>query len=71
MHILAPSDKKLPMHALDVKQNIFLQDFDFEPHTEDAEMQVNTLLETFSANMKIQNRAAIAHLIDTRKFMGQ
>ena len=34
-------------------------------------MQVYALLETFSAKMETRNRAAVWHLIDTVKFLGQ
>ena len=51
--------------------NIFLQAFQFERHIEHLELQVDDLLETFSAKMKTRNRAAIGRLIDTLKFMGQ
>ena len=45
--------------------------FAFERRIEDPELQVNTLLETFSAIIKTQNRAAIGNLIDTLKFIKQ
>ena len=38
---------------------------------EDPALQVDALLETSSAMMKIRNRAAIEHLIDTLKFIGR
>ena len=58
-------------YSLEVTLNIFLQAFEFERRIEDPELQVNALLETSSAKMKIRNRAAIGHLIDTLKFMRQ
>ena len=45
--------------------------FEFEHRIEAQELQVDVLLETSSAKMKTRNRAAIGHLIDTLKFMGQ
>ena len=59
------------MCSLKVKLNIFLQAFKFERRIEDPELQVDALLETSSAKMKTRNRAAIGHLIDTLKFIGQ
>ena len=56
---------------LEAKLNIFLQAFKFERRIEDSELQVDVLLETPSAKMKIRNRAAIGHLTDTLKFMWQ
>ena len=38
---------------------------------EQPELQVDVLLETSSAKTKMRNRAAVGHLIDTLKFMGQ
>ena len=57
-------------HFAEAKLNIFLQAFEFERRIKDPELQVDALLETFSAKMKTRNRAAIGHLIDTLKFMG-
>ena len=48
-----------------------LQAFEFDRRIEDPELQVDVLLETSSAKTKTRNRAAIGHLIDTLKFMGQ
>ena len=59
------------MYSLEVERNIFLQAFEFERCIQDRELQVDALLETSSAKMKTQNHAAIGHLIDTLKFMGQ
>ena len=58
-------------YSLEVKLNIFLQEFEFECCIEDPKLQVDALIETSSAKMKTRNRAAIGHLIDTLKFMGQ
>ena len=58
-------------YSLEVKLNIFLPAFEFERRIEDLELQVDALLETSSAKMKTRNCAAIGHLIDTLKFMGQ
>ena len=57
--------------SLEVKLNIFLQTFEFERRIEDPELQVDALLETFSAKIKTRNRAAKRHLIDNIKRMGQ
>ena len=57
-------------YSLKVKPNIFLQRFEFERRIEDPELQVDALLVTSSAKMKIRKRAAIRHLIDTLAFMG-
>ena len=38
---------------------------------EDPESQVDALLQTSSAKMKTQHRAAIRHLIDTLKYVEQ
>ena len=46
-------------YFLEVKQNIFLQAFEFERRIEDPELQVDALLETSSAKMKTRNRGAI------------
>ena len=59
------------MYSLEVKLNIFLQAFEFERRIEDTELQVDALLKTSSVKMKTRYRAAIGHLIDTLKFMGQ
>ena len=58
-------------YSLEVKLNIFLRAFEFERRIEDPELQIDALLETSSAKMKTRNRAAIARLIDTLKFVGQ
>ena len=58
-------------YFLEVKLNIFFQAFEFEHCIEVPELQVNALLDTSSAKMKTQKRAAIGHSIDTLKFMGQ
>ena len=58
-------------YSLEVKLNICLEAFEFEHRIEDLELQVDALLETSSAKMKTQYRAAIRHLTDTLKFMGQ
>ena len=58
-------------YSLEVKLNIFLQAFESERRIEDPELQVDVLLKTSSATMKTRKRAAIGHLIDTLKFMGQ
>ena len=58
-------------HSLEVKLNLFLQAFEFERRIEDLELQLDTLLETSSAKMKTQNHAAVGHLIDSLKSMGQ
>ena len=52
-------------HSLEVKLNIFLQAFEFERRIENPELQVDALLETSSAKMKIQNYAAIGYLINS------
>ena len=57
-------------YSSEVKLNIFVKVFEFERRIEDPELQVDALLETSSAQLKTQNRAAIGHLIDTLKFMG-
>ena len=49
----------------------FLQAFELERRIENPELQVDALLETSSAKMKTRNRAAIGHLINTLKLMGQ
>ena len=54
-------------YSLEVNLNIFLQEFEFERRIEDLELQV----EMSSATMKTRNRAAIGHVIDILKFMGQ
>ena len=46
---------------------MFLQAFKLERRIENPELQVDALLETFSAKIKTRNRAAIWHLIDTQK----
>ena len=43
----------------------------FARRIEDPEMQVDALLETSSSKMKTRNRAAIGHLTDAIKLMGQ
>ena len=48
----------------------FLQAFELKRRIEDPKLQVDALLETF-VEIKIRNRAAIGHLIDILKFMGQ
>ena len=58
-------------YSLEVKPNIILQAFKFERCIKDIELQVDALPATSSAKMKIRNCAAIGHLIDTLKFMGQ
>ena len=58
-------------YSLEVKLNVFLLAFEFERSIEDPELQVDALLQTSSAKMKTRNCAAIGHLIDTLKFMGQ
>ena len=61
---------RLP-YFLEVKLNMFLQAFEFEHRVEDPEFQVDALPKTSSAKLKTRNRAAMGHLIDTLKFMGQ
>ena len=56
---------------LQVKLNIFLQAFVIQRRIEELELQVGALLETSSVKMKTRNRAAIGHLNDTLKFIGQ
>ena len=46
-------------YSLEVKQNISLQEFEFERRIEDPELQVDVLLETSSAKMKTRNRGAL------------
>ena len=58
-------------YSLEVKLNIFLKAFEFERRIEDPELQVDALLETYSAKKKTRNRAIIGRLIDTLTFMGQ
>ena len=58
-------------YSLEVELNVFLPAFEFERRIEDPEFQVDALLETSSTKMKTRNRAAIGHLIDTLKLMGQ
>ena len=58
-------------YSFEVKLNMFLQAFKLERRVEDQELQVDALLETFSAKMKTGNCAVIGHLIDTLKFMSQ
>ena len=58
-------------YSLEVKPSVFLQAFEFVRRIEDPELQVHALVETSSAKMKTRNRAAIGHLIDPLKFMGQ
>ena len=58
-------------YFLEVKLITFLQAFGSERRIEDSELQVDALLETFSAKIKTRNRAAVGHLIGTLKFMGQ
>ena len=58
-------------YSIKVKVNTFLQAVEFERRIADLEWQVDALLEMSSAKMKIQNRAAIGHLIDTQSLWGQ
>ena len=58
-------------YSSEVKLNTFLQVLEFERRFEDPELHVDALLESSFAKTITQNRAAIGHLIDTLKFMGQ
>ena len=58
------------VYSLEVKLNVFLQVLEFELPMQEPELQVDALIETSSAKIKTRNRVAIAHLIDTLKFIG-
>ena len=57
-------------YSLEVKQNIFLLAFECERRIQDPELQVDALLETSSAKMKLKRTLLIAYLINILKFMG-
>ena len=58
------------VYSLEIKLNLFLKVLEFERSMQDPELQVDALIETFSAKTKTRNRVALGHLIDTLKFIG-
>ena len=50
---------------------MFLQAFEFEQRIQNPNLQVDSVLKTSFAKQKAFNRAAIGHVIDTLKFIGE
>ena len=50
---------------------MFLQAFEFEQRIQNPNLLVDSMLKTSFAKQKAFNRAAIGHVIDTLKFIGE